>query len=63
MYREQLILDKVRKDMVVKEREMRRQIDREMIERMERVRLKQEFLLNGGEYYRSENDLLMNLYD
>lgn len=39
MYREQLILDKVRKDMVVKEREMRRQIDREMIERMERVRL------------------------
>lgn len=39
MYREQLILDKVRKDMVVKERELRRQIDREMIERMERVRL------------------------
>lgn len=39
MYREQLILVKVRKDMVVKEREMRRQIDREMIERMERVRL------------------------
>lgn len=39
MYREQLILDKVRKDMVVKEREMRRQIDREMIDRMERVRL------------------------
>lgn len=39
MYREQLILDKVRKDMVVKEREMRKQIDREMIERMERVRL------------------------
>lgn len=63
MHREQLILDKVRKDMAAKEREMRRQIDREMTERMERARLQQELLSNGGEYYRSENDLSMNPYD
>ncbi|XP_061166623.1 protein split ends-like [Saccostrea echinata] len=57
MLREQMILDKVRKDMAAKEREMRRQIDREMNERMERARLEQELLSTGGEYYRSENDL------
>ena len=57
MLREQLILDKVRKDMAAKEKEMRRQIDREMAERMERAQLQQELLTSGGEYYRSENDL------
>ncbi|XP_062583044.1 trichohyalin-like isoform X2 [Saccostrea cucullata] len=63
MLREQMILDKVRKDMAAKEREMRRQIDREMNERMERARLEQELLSTGGEYYRSENDLSHSTLD
>lgn len=63
MLREQMILDKVRKDMAAKERDMRRQIDIEMNERMERARMEQELVLSGGEYYRSENDLSHSTYN